>query len=535
VNKTLLMELSLREKIGQCMMVGFSGTSLPVEVEDFIEKNNIGFVILFSRNIETPGQTAELTNSIHSLAKVMPWLWLDQEGGTVVQFKELAATAVSPMGLAASGEPQNARWAARIIGREMNACGIDGVLAPVLDVNVEPANPIIGIRAFADEPAAVIDFASAFFAGLNEGGVAACGKHFPGHGSTREDSHLAVPEVNMSAEYFFHYCYQPFGALAQLKIDALMTGHVRFPQMTDSVATFSAELVEGLLREKSGFEGVVFSDCLEMRAIKDHHSAGEIAQKAIAAGIDVLSLSHSLDFQKEILDRLVHLAVRGIIPEKRIDQSFDRILKLKRTFQPLTQRKKRSPQKAQEMARSHIRAEQEIADAAVTLLRNRLHLLPIRETGKVLVLEWQKVKATMLLPEAEESAYLAETARQYFGRVDVEVLKLDGRIPAALKKRLPDYSHIICGLYSRAPEIERIQAKGLTQILRVRRDVIAVALGNPYDIRHFPSIGTYIVTYGFRKVQIEALFRVLSGRIKPTGKLPVEIKDLFPRGFGLSS
>ncbi len=517
------------------MMVGFTGTSLPVEVEDFIERNNIGFVILFSRNIETPAQAAELTNSIHSLAKAMPWLWLDQEGGTVVQFKELAATAVSPMGLAAGGGPQNARRAAKIIGREMNACGIDGVFSPVLDVNVEPSNPIIGIRAFADEPGTVIDFAGAFFAGLNEGRLAACGKHFPGHGGTTEDSHLAVPQVNISAEYFFHYCYQPFAALAKLKIDAMMTGHVRFPQMSDSIATFSAELVEGLLRKKTGFDGVVFSDCLEMRAIKDHYSPGEIAQNAIKAGIDVLSLSHSLDFQKEILERLVHLVSKGIISEKRIDQSLGRILKLKSTFQPLAKRKKRSPQKAGEIARSHIQAEQEIADAAVTLLRNRLRIIPIRENDRVLVLEWQKVKATMLLPEAEESAYLTETARKYFSRVDVEVLKLDGRIPADLKKRSKYYSHIICGLYSRAPEVEKIQAKALNEILRSRRDVIAVALGNPYDIRHFPAIDTYIVTYGFRKVQIEALFKVLSGRIKPTGRLPVEIKNLFPRHFGLPS
>lgn len=528
------IKLSLEEKIGQCMMVGFSGTSLPDNIKDFIEKNSIGFVILFSRNIETPGQVATLTNSIHALGKVMPWIWIDQEGGTVVQFKELAATAVSPMGMAASGDIQNARRAANIIAREMSACGIDGILAPSLDINVEPSNPIIGIRAFSDDPAQVIDFAEAFLKGLREAKVAACGKHFPGHGWSTRDSHLEIPRTDISPEYFFHYSYPPFAALSRLKIDAIMTAHVWFRQLSDSIATFSEGLVEGLLRKRAGFSGVIFSDCLEMRAVKDHYSAEEIVKKAINAGVDVLTPSHSLDFQQEIMSSFVSLVNKGIISQNRLDQSVDRILKLKQTFQSLFKRNSRSPDQAEKKARSQIQLEQQIADTSVTLLRNRQQLIPIKKCNRLLILEWDKVKATMPLSRAEETIFLAETASRYFPQMDVEILKLNGGIPIKLKSRLKNYSHIICGLYSRSPESEKIQARALNKILRIRRDVIVTALGNPYDIRHFPAVDTYIVTYGFRKVQIEALFRVLSGRIIAAGKLPVEIRNLFPRGFGLT-
>ena len=138
------MNLTLREKVGQLFMIGFRGKEIPDEVEEFISRNNIGFIILFTRNIESADQSVNLTNHVHSLRTISPLIYTDQEGGTVVQFKELAATVISPMGIAATGNPENALIAGRIIGTEMDALGVDGVLAPVLDVNFEENNPISG-------------------------------------------------------------------------------------------------------------------------------------------------------------------------------------------------------------------------------------------------------------------------------------------------------------------------------------------------------------------------------------------------------
>ena len=315
------IKLSLKEKIGQLFMIGFYGKELPEKVENFIINNNIGFVILFSRNIESGLQVVKLTNKIHSIGKVTPFLYTDQEGGTVVQFKEMAATVISHMGIAATYNKKNARIAGEIIGKEMNALGIDGVFAPVLDVIFEENNPIIGIRSFSDEPDIVINFAKEFLFGLNEEGVTACGKHYPGHGGTTKDSHLEIPETYISSEYFLHYCFKPFAELAKIKIDSIMSSHVLFPNISNAIATFSPYFIDELLRKKTGYNGVVFSDCVEMKAIKDNFSPEEIVKNSINAGIDVMVASHDFDFQKELFEVLLFYVNRGLIKERRIDSS----------------------------------------------------------------------------------------------------------------------------------------------------------------------------------------------------------------------
>lgn len=524
-------------------MIGFKGIEIPGETREFVESHNIGFFILFARNIESIPQVKELTCQIHSAAKTPPFIFTDQEGGTVVQFKELAATVVSPMGLAATGHPGNARIAGRIIGKEMKTAGIDGVLAPVLDVNFEEKNPIIGIRSFSDDPETVIAFAREFAAGLNAAEVASCGKHYPGHGGTTADSHLEIPQVLVSPEYFFHYCYQPFLSLARTGIDAIMSSHVLFPALSPNIATFCPYLIQDLLRQKAGYDGVVISDCMEMLAVKNNYSPEAIVKQSMAAGIDLVAVSHSLDFQKELFDALCFYVQKGIISEKRIDESVSRLLKLKEKFNPVPPGKKNKVTGLGKPIRPHRKEEEKIADRSITLLRNRKGLVPFNPAAKTLILEWEKVKATMLFSSAEKVSMLAPTAREYLDHVDVEILELAPslekeesdksrkKIPEELKKRLKDYDYIIAGLYSRSPGIEQIQAEALKGIIDLRSDVIVVALGNPYDIRNFSFIDTYVVTYGFRKVQVESLFKVLTGKIKPGGRLPVQIRNLFPRGF----
>lgn len=531
--------LSLKEKIGQLFMFGFQGSKITEDVKYLVETGNIGFIILFSRNIVTISQVKELTKEIHLLGKIPPFIYTDQEGGTVVQFKELAATVVSPMGLAATGTPRSARKAGRIIGTEMKTLGIDGVLAPSLDVNYEENNPIIGIRSFSDDPETVTRYALEFAAGLNEKGVACCGKHYPGHGGTTADSHLEIPEVAVSPEYFFHYCYQPFCAAARAGIDAIMTGHLLFPALSPHIATFCPYFVRQLLREQAGYNGVVMSDCLEMKAVREHFSPAEMVKNAMDAGLDLMIAGHSPDFQAELLEALYFQVKKGVIPEKRIDESLGRILKLKEKYPSLPQS---SPShcKTKEAVRIHRAAEEKIADRSITVLRNRKGIIPIKPAARTLIIEWGKVQATMPPSSATNVSYLARTAGQFLEHVDIEVLDMlpppnDGQgnpvvhIPEALRNRLKEYDQIIAALYSRSPNIEELQAGPLNELLGLRGDVIVAALGNPYDILNFPLVDTYVVTYGFREVQVEALFRILTGVIKPSGKLPVQIRDIFPR------
>ncbi len=525
--------LTLREKIGQCMAIGFYGATLPPEVREFIDKNNIGFVVLFYRNIQSIPQVVELTNDIHSLGRSMPWVWTDQEGGTVAQFGELAANACSPMGLAATGSPDAAKKAGALIGQDMAACGIDGVFAPNMDVNFEEDNPIIGIRSFGDRPEAVVEYASAFAAGLHEAGVASCGKHFPGHGGTIEDSHHEIPHIDVSPEYFYHYCYKPFAAANQIGVSTMMTSHVLFEGIAPSIATFSPELVDGLLRRDAGFDGVVFTDCLEMKAVKDNFTPAQVAMSSLAAGVDVLIPSHHLDYQEAILEAIIDLVETGVIPESRIDRSFLRIQKLKTMFGKHQQRVVCQPEEAARNVRSRIDEEQDLANQSVTLLRNMLDIIPLSPHKKLLVIEWEKAIASALMAKPDATLRLREAAPRYFNAVEVTMLPLDGSIPGDLPLDLKEFDAILAAPYSRFPKAAHLQAQAIQKILDIRPDTIIAAIGNPYDIGFFPSAPTYLATYGFRKTQIEALFKIITGQIKPSGRLPVEIRGIFPRGTGL--
>ena len=447
-------------------MIGFYGEELPPEVEAFIEKNNIGFIILFSRNTGSITGTAALNNHIHSLGKISPAIYTDQEGGLVVRFGEMAATVISAMGLAAAGDPRSARTAGRIIGKEMNTIGIDGVLAPVLDVNFEENNPVIGTRAFSDDPGTVISYAKEFASGLNDSGVSACGKHYPGHGGTTKDSHLVIPTSPVSPEYFSRYCFQPFAALAETGIDAMMSSHVRFPQIAKEIATFSPYFIRDLLREQAGFKGVIFSDCLEMKAVKDHFTPGKIALSCTAAGIDVLCPSHHLDFQEELFRVLLFNAEKGIIPAKQIDESVGRVLKLKERFNLMNKRKAADVVKAEKQLRSSIAVEREIAGRSITLLRNRRNTIPVKKDKKCLIIEWQQAKATTDSFDKATLSPLMETAKTYLPFVESIILTLGENCPVDLKAALPGYDYVIACPYSLNPKRAHEQGKVIKQILK---------------------------------------------------------------------
>lgn len=514
-------------------MIGFYGEELPADVETFIKENNIGFIILFSRNINTVERTVALNNYIHALCDIAPAIYTDQEGGLVVRFAEMAATVISPMGLTAAGNPRFARYAGKIIGKEMKAVGIDGVFAPVLDVNIEESNPVIGTRSFSDSPELVSMLAKEFVSGLHASGVAACGKHYPGHGSTTRDSHLEIPEALLSPEYFPRYCLSPFSDLARKGIDSLMTAHVRYPQLSSDIATFSPYFIQRLLRERIGYRGVVFTDCLEMKAIKDNFSVDEIVKRCFAAGCDVLCVSHHLDFQEKLLQSLLTHVKKGIISEGRIDESLSRVLKLKKKFGLPGKRRIVNPRRALMRMRSSLEIERSIAERSITLLRNRKKIIPLDKNKACLLLEWQTAKAPTDLADKVACSPLAETARVYLPHLESRILQLGEELPGDLKAKLSDYDYIVACPNSLNREQELKQAKVIQNLIETRADAIVAAIGNPYDIRHFPGLDSYLVTYGSRRVQIEACFRLLTGEIEPSGFLPVEIKDIFPRFYGL--
>jgi len=507
-------QLSLREKIGQMLLVGFQGAGAGRETREFIRDHNIGSVILFHRNIRGLADTVALTRGIHRLTTPPPLIFADQEGGTVVQFGELTSTLVSHRGLAQTGSPRYARKAGSIIGLEMDILGIDGVFAPVLDVNREEDNPVIGIRSFSAIPRVVKRYGAAFARGLTRKGVLACVKHFPGHGDTRVDSHHGLPVSYAHPDSLFTGPLVPFRHLIRRGIDGVMTAHIRFQKISGRIATFDPFLLGEVLRGRCRYWGVVFTDCLEMKAVRDRYSPGEIVERAVNAGVDVLVSSHCREYQEALLRALYDRVKAGKISEARILESVNRIWKMKRRRFGVFSSKGTDRSADLDRIRSprSRRLERRIARRSIMIHRDQDARLPLDRRRSLLLLEWEKVLATQTPEQARSRFLLKDKCRQVLApsaRFGAFCLKLDGRIPPEVSRILGPWDSVICALYFRDPLNRRLQIQALQTLLQNRRDLVVITLGNPCTPGEAPGARTLISTFGFRQCQIDALFERL--------------------------
>ncbi|MDE3117455.1 MAG: beta-N-acetylhexosaminidase [Nitrospirota bacterium] len=328
------MAHSLREQIGQLFMLGFMGTSVTPELADFIATYKPGGVILFKRNLESVAQIVQLTNDLQKLSPHSPLLIsIDQEGGRVSRLP--AGFTIFPpcASLGTCGSYDLAYAAASVTATELHAVGINMNMAPVLDVHTNPANPIIGDRAFGSDPALVSDLGEATFKGLQDNKVVACGKHFPGHGDTIADSHKELPLVNGSRERLEAIELPPFHHAFQRGLASLMTAHVLYPALDDRYpATLSPTILTGLLRGQMGFDGLVLTDDMEMQAIMDHYGIGDASVRAFQAGADVVLICKEQALQVAALEAFTKAVEDGTIPQARVEASLRRVALVKQRF-----------------------------------------------------------------------------------------------------------------------------------------------------------------------------------------------------------
>jgi beta-N-acetylhexosaminidase len=317
---------------GQLLGVGFDGPTVPPGLARRVATGRLGAVILFSRNVESPGQLATLCGDLMAMAPPdRPLLIaIDQEGGRVRRLREPWADWPAARVLGDTDDPALISRVGLAMGRELASCGVHLDLAPVLDVHTNPDNPVIGDRAFAAEPDAVTRRAAAFVAGLREAGVAACGKHFPGHGDTSADSHTDLPVVRHGAARLEAVELAPFAALAP-DLPAMMTAHVIYEAWdAESPGTISAAVVQGLLRGRLGFEGLVLSDDMEMRAVADLAEPEDLAERCLLAGVDLISNCHDTARQERMLGALVRRAEADSAFAQQLRQSAARVAAFKR-------------------------------------------------------------------------------------------------------------------------------------------------------------------------------------------------------------
>jgi beta-N-acetylhexosaminidase len=338
---------SIRRDIGQLLIGSLPGTTIPAEMRSMAREFGFGGVIFFSRNIQEPEQVAELAYDSQAMAGELPlWVSVDQEGGRVARLKD-PFTVWPPMAtLGRSGDVALATRFAAALAAELKAVGITLDYAPVLDIHTNPKNPIIGDRALAETAEGVAQLGAAVIRGLQDNGVAACGKHFPGHGDTSVDSHLELPLVEHPPDRIRRVECVPFREAVRADVAFMMTAHILVPSLDEErPATLSPRIVTGLLREELGYRGVILSDDLEMKAIAKTYDVPEAAVQAIAAGCDgLLICSGDVTLQASTLEALVYAVEQGRIPYKRLDDAQARLRRAKERFltQPVTAPARRS-------------------------------------------------------------------------------------------------------------------------------------------------------------------------------------------------
>lgn len=536
---SLLAKMSLEEKVGQLMIIGFDGARYDAGLREMIETHRVGGVIFFARNVESPAQVAALTNELQASARKAggPGLFIaiDQEGGRVARLTTKTGFTEFPgaMALGATARDvtvaaENARQSARAMAAEMRAVGINVDFAPDLDVNNNPANPVIGIRSFGSDPRRVATLGTAFIDGLQRGGVLAFGKHFPGHGDTGTDSHLDLPVVGHNRARLDAVEFVPFKAAIAAEVAGIMSAHVSFPTIdaTPGLAgTLSSKVLTGLLRDELHFKGLAVTDSLEMGALgRSGFPAPRAAARALQSGADLLLFNSGYKLHQTAIAQIIAEVRAGTIPEARVNQAVRRVLEAKEKFGVLDAVPvDAAAAPATCAAPAHRALAAKLTSASITLLRDDAARLPLAK-GAIVIAVPSAVKLADAIGGTE--VRVAENPTEKESAAALAAVRAHPGMPVVIT---------LAGGKPGSKQSELAQA-----IIATGAPVILAALREPYDL--LPLAGesgaakspTLVATYGANSpVTLTALAAVLRGDAKPAGHLPVELPGLFPLGAGL--
>lgn len=545
-----LASLSLREKVGQLVVPWLGGDYLPLDsdahdrLREWVVDHGIGGVVI---SIGAPLEIAAKLNEIQRLARVPLLVAADMEhgpgqrltAGTVIPYGlELGGGTEFPpvMALGAAGDERLAYEMGRITALEARAVGIHMIYAPVVDVNNNPANPIINVRSYGEDPGAVARLAAAQIRGVQEHGVIATAKHFPGHGDTGTDSHIALPVIGHDRARADSIELVPFRAAIDAGVGAVMSAHIAFPALTDDSvpATLHPGLLTGLLQDELGFRGLVTTDALDMGGIVEGYGREAAAVRALEAGADILLMPPDIG---AAIDAVVAAVERGDLPEERIDRSVRKILRAKADMglhRDRTVALERIPEVVG--TRAHRAVAREAAERSITVARDRAGLLPIRpaDSPRVLIV----VYADDPDPLAGRAFRRALHAR--FPRAETALLdaaagpeELEALIEAADRADVVVFAPFVRVLAWKGDVAIAEPATRAVRVIAARRPTAVVSFGNPYIVTEFPEAGTYVLAWGQENVVQEAAARAITGEIPITGRLPIAIPPDLPVGGGL--
>lgn len=538
-----LKSLTLEEKIGQMISLRFQGEFRNADdpsirdLESLVTRSGIGGLVLFAP--ARVCETAELVNAFQKLAKVPLLMASDFERGAANRVT--AATLFPPfMALGATGSEDLAYAMGRSTALEGRAMGIHQTYAPVVDVNVNPDNPIINTRSIGEDPALVARLADAFIRGVQDNGMIATAKHFPGHGDTSQDSHSLLPTITADLDRLKRVELFPFQAAIDAGVKSVMTAHLAVPALDPTPglpATLSETIMTGLLRRQMGFRGLIVTDALEMGGVTAAFSTEEAALRAVLAGVDQLLLPPE---PAKVIAYLAAAVRDGRVPLSRIDESVRRILEAKasvglprnRFVDAAALRRRVAPQASLDLAARML-------ELSVTLVKNEAGALPLAAApDKLAVLSLSSDLGDYFSGQPFVGALRSRfpQAAAHYADADTGQDRLDEAFAAAAAA-----DTVVVALFSRLSDRKgsvglEPRHIGLIERLAALPDgptVVAVSFGSPYLLRHFPDVDAYLCLYKDNAESQAAAARALCGETDIAGRLPVSIPGLYPAGHGL--
>ncbi|MEU9912902.1 glycoside hydrolase family 3 protein [Streptomyces sp. NPDC051001] len=560
--RSLVSRMTLEEKVGQLFVMRVYGHSATAPDQADIDANlkeigvrtaaeliaryRVGGIIYFTwaHNTRDPHQIADLSNGIQKASLNLPrglpvLVSTDQEHGIVCRVGEPATLFPGAMAIGAGRSRKDARTLGRIAGQELRALGIRQNYSPVADVNVNPANPVIGVRSFGADPGAVAGMVAAEVGGYQHARqVAATAKHFPGHGDTAVDSHYGFPVITHTRAQWDKLDAPPFRAAIAAGIDSIMTAHIMVPALDDSgdPATLSRPILNGILRGELGYDGVIVTDSLGMEGVRTKYGDDRVPVLALKAGVDQLLNPPNLDVAWNAVLKAVG---DGELTEARLDESILRVLRLKAKLRLFE-----APYVSQAGVTrtvgipSHLAAADRIAERTTTLLVNENRTLPL-SPRKLLV-----VGADPASPSGTTGPPTGVLAAAFTELGFTATALSTGTAPSAatIAKAVAaarDVDAVVVGTYNVSATSS--QKTLVEQLVATGRPVIAIAVRNPYDVAHLPSVPAVVASYSWTDVELRAAARVIAGRAAPRGRLPVPVQKaddpaavLYPIGYGLS-
>lgn len=515
-----LRDLPLEAKVGQMMVVGFDSLNPSDYLKHFIVERNLGGVILFARNVDSPKQVFYLNQELQQQAARSPWdypLWIcvDQEGGSVTRLNEGVSVSPGNMNLAAGSTAHQVEEICELVGKELKLLGFNMNLAPMGSLGSNSRNLVLGVRTFGDQAEVVKDYVAASVRGFQKHIVAVV-KGFPGHGDAQVDAHKGLSSVGHDRARLESVESKPFRAALEAGVEAVMTTHVHFSQIDPDYrsSSLSKQVIDEYLRRDYGYDRLVMTDCMEMKAVTSEIDMGEAAILAVEAGSDLVLISHTAALQEEAFRALLDAVQKGRISEERLNQSLLRILAAKRSYARF---QIEEPDFGLIGSQANLGVMKEAAYRGVTVVRDTDRNLPL-QGQRLLVIEPRPIATSQVEDILISSRTLGDYLAKLGYNVNQRLYQFDEEITIDLEGCLFDQIIFVTQDSHYRPE----QRRALEQLSKTNKGLIVIGSRTPYEIALLDGVGTYLCAYSSQPVVWDGVCQVLRGR-PPVGRLPVRV------------